>query len=100
MDVSSALIKSLVKFYPVAQIEAMWKQAADALASRSLSAITITATGFDGQTSSGIALSGPDEIANFIGACEAAIAQINGTTTTDSSNLGTGVTFGRRYLQV
>jgi len=100
VDVQSALIESLVKFYPVASIEALWKQALDALTSRSTSAITINAPGFDGQTSSGIALSGPDEIANFIGACKAAIKQINGDTTTDSSNLGTGVSFGRRYLQV
>lgn len=100
MDVQSALILSLVEFYPEDSIRSLWKQAAEALTSRSTSAITINATTFDGQTSSGIALSDPNEIANFISACSAAIKKIRGDTSVDPSDLGTPVSFASRVLQV
>ena len=100
MDVQSALILSLVKFYPVAQIEAMWRQALDALVSRSTSTLTITGTTFDGSTSTGMVLNTPEEIANFISACEAAVNQINGVTTANPADLGTPPSFACRTLQV
>lgn len=100
MDVQSALILSLVEFYPAASIRDLWKQASDALASRSTSAITINATTFDGQTSSGIALAGANEMANFIGACIAALKKIGADTTSDPAELGSGIDFSRRILAV
>lgn len=100
MDTSSALIASLVEFYPASQIRAFWKEAAEALMSRSTVLIHINTTGFQGTSSGGLTLSTPQEIASFIGACKAAIAQIEGTTTVDPSTLGTGIDFSQRTLQV
>lgn len=100
MDTSSALISSLVEFYSAAQIRGFWKDAADALMSRSTVLIHINSTGFAGSSSGGMALSTPEEIGSFIGACKAALNQIEGTTTVDPTTLGTGVDYSRRTLQV
>ncbi|WP_395739308.1 hypothetical protein [Prosthecobacter sp.] len=100
MDIQSATILSLVEFYPANQIRAMWKQAMEALIARATSVTIITSTGFDGQTSSSIALASPAEIANFIAACSTALKENEGDTTVHPSELGTPVSFANRVLTV
>jgi hypothetical protein len=99
VDPADALVVSLVEFYNVDQIRGFWKEAADALMSKSTCLIHITSTGFAGQNSSGMTLSTSQEISAFINACRKAIAQKEGTTTVDPASLGTGIDFSRAILQ-
>lgn len=100
MDPLSADITSLMEFYSVDQIRGFWKQAFEAKASRATQVVIVTNTGFEGQTSSGINLASPEEIAAFITACQAAIKKIQGDTSTSPENLGTPVSFAGRILTV
>ena len=99
MDIQAALIASLVEFYSVEQIREFWRLAAYALMTRATEVVTITGTTFGSQSSTGLALGTPEEKANFIAACRAAIDRIQGTTTVDPSTLGTGVDFSRHIVQ-
>lgn len=100
MGIGTALINYLVEFYSVDEIKAFWKQAGDALVSRSTTVIHITGTSFEGQSSNGMALSTPQECQEFMAACEAAIARKSETTSLDPARLGTQVDFSRRAVQV
>lgn len=100
MDLGPAFIDYLVEFYPEIQIRAFWKEAGDALISRSTCLIHITGTGYKGQSSTGINLATPAEQQAFMFACKQAIARLNGTTTVDPSQLATGIDFSRRPVQV
>lgn len=99
MNFGPAYIDYLVEFYPENQIRAFWKEAGDALISRSTCLIQITKTGYKGQSSEGLALATPEEQQAFMSACKAAIDRIHGKTTVDPSQLGTSVNYSMQILQ-
>lgn len=101
MASGSTLVDSLVEFYEVAEIRAFWKQVFDARASRSREPVQITNSSFEGGSASGIVLTTPAEMDEFIRACQAAIAIKTGSTTgTPASQLGSGADFSQRILSV
>jgi len=93
-----ALIDSLVEFYDATEIRGFWKQALDALISRSATVIHISSMSEDGQASAGIALSTQAEIRGFIETCKAAIAQLEGDNLVDPDTLGRGTDWSRRRV--
>lgn len=100
MDFGPAFIDYLVEFYAENQIRGFWKEAGDALMSRSTCLIHIAETDYQGASSKGIALATAAEQQAFMSACKQAIARINGTKTVDPNQLGTGVDYSRRAVQV
>lgn len=101
MDIGPALLDYLVEFYNEEQIRSFWKEAGDALASRSTCLIHITGTSFQGQSSSGIALATSAEQAAFMSLCKQAIAQISGVAATiRPEQLATGIDYSYRPVMV
>ena len=100
MDLGPALISYLVEFYPANQIRGFWKQAGDALMSKSTCLIHTTQTGYEGQTSQGIMLTTAAEQTAFMDACQTAINKLEGATSIDPSRLATGIDFSRRPVMV
>lgn len=101
MDIGPALIDYLVEFYNEEQIRGFWKEAGDALVSRSTCLIHITGTSFQGQSSQGIALATSAEQSAFMSICKQAIAQIAGVAVTiRPEQLATGVDYSFRPVMV
>lgn len=100
MDFGPVFIDYLVEFYSATQIRAFWKEAGDALMSRSTVLIHITGTTFKGETSSGINLATTAEQQAFMAACKAALNRLDGTTSIDANRLAVGIDFSRRFVQV
>ena len=100
MDFGPNLIDYLVEFYSAQQIRTFWKEAGDALMSRSTCLIHIKDTSFKGQTSTGIALATPQEQQAFMAACKQALNRLEGVTSIDAAQLATGVDFSRRPVLV
>ena len=100
MDLGPTFISYLVEFYPANQIRGFWKQAGDALISKSTCLIHTTQTGYEGQTSQGITLATSEEQQAFMNACQAAIHQLEGTTSIDPNRLATGIKFNFRPVMV
>jgi len=100
VDFGPTFIDYLVEFYPENQIRAFWKEAGDALISRSTCLIHITGTAFKGQSSTGVNLATPAEQQAFMAACKQAINRLDGTTALDPSQLATGIDFSRRPVMV
>lgn len=92
------LIDSLVEFYDETEIRGFWKQALDALVSRSSTIIHINSMSEDGQASGGIALSTPGEIRGFIETCKGAIAKLEGNNPVDPDTLGRGTDWSHRRV--
>lgn len=100
MSADSSLVASLVEFYQVEEIRIMWQQVFQARMSRVTSAVTVNASSFEGGSSSGIVLSTPQEMDNFIGACRAALRAKGGDSSTLPEQLGSSVNFGFRPVAV
>lgn len=101
MDIGPALLDYLVEFYNEDQIRSFWKEAGDALASRSTCLIHITGTSFQGQSSNGINLATPAEQAAFMTLCKQALAQISGVAATiRPEQLATGIDYSYRPVMV
>lgn len=100
MDFGTIFIDYLVEFYNSDQIRAFWKEAGDALISRSTCLIHITGTAFEGQSSNGITLASPAEQQAFMAVCKHALNRLAGTTALDPSQLATGIDFSRRPVMV
>lgn len=96
---AGTLIDSLVEFYEVEEIRAFWKQVFEARMSRSQEPVHITSTSFAGNNASGIVLSTPQEMDEFMRACQAAIATLEESTSgTPASQLGSTVDFSQRCV--
>lgn len=91
------LVDYLVEFYTAEQIRAFWKQAGDAMAARVSTVIHINAGAQDGRSHSGIALATPAEFRDFMGACKAAVAELEGTGV-PAGSLGASADFSQRYV--
>jgi hypothetical protein len=71
-----------------------------AYASRSQEVIHINTSSAFGTNTGGIALSSPQEMADFIDACRLALRQKANDTTTPASELGSSTDFSRRIVTV
>lgn len=101
MDIGTALLDYLVEFYNEEQIRTFWRQAGDALASRSTCLIHITGGSFQGQSNSGMNLATAAEQSAFMQVCKQAIARINGVApTVRPEQLATTVDFSHRPVMV
>lgn len=90
----------LCEFYEPEEIRGFWKTVGDALMSRAASVVAITGSTFEGGSATGVVLNTPAEMRNFMTACQAAIAQKNGDTTTNASALGAVTTFAYSPVKV
>lgn len=95
---SAAVVNALAEFYSAEEIRGFRKQCLAALAGRSTEILHINALSEDGQSSTGIALSSPEEIEDFMNACEAAERRLAGSTDVDPDDLGTGKDFSYRMV--
>lgn len=87
-------VQYLKKFYTVEQIEAFWKQAGDALMTRSTTLIHLTNQSAEGGSMGGLALSTPEEQQAFMAACREAIRlKGEGASGVSPDSLGTNVVF-------
>lgn len=99
MDFGETYIQGLVEFYSVEQIRGFWKQALDAMMSRSTENIHISGTSFEGQSGTGVVLSSPAEQSAFCTACAIAIRRLGGDNSVPAASLGTGVDFSQRAVE-
>jgi hypothetical protein len=100
MAADLVMVETLEKFFSVDQIEAMWRQVAGALFGRVSTPVVITNSTFEGGSASGIVVSGPQEMRDFIVACQEAIRRKNGDESVPASGLGVGVDFSGRCVGV
>lgn len=98
MNVGPALIDYLVEFYAVAEIRAFWKQAGDALMTRSTVLIHINKTKYGDQEAEGLNLATPAEQTAFMEACKAAINRLEGGSGYNPSQHSAMTDFSRRYV--
>lgn len=94
------LIRSFVEFYSASEIRAIWKQALDAYNARSTTTTVITATNFEGQSTTAAIITSPAEALQLMTACEAALRQLTGQTTVPADQVGVGVDFSCRPISV
>lgn len=98
MAADATLVASLKEFYGEPQIREMWKEVLQALVSRVQAPVQITSSTFEGGSGTGMVVTGPQEMRDFIEACRQAIRELGGDTSVAPEALGTGVDFSGRCV--
>lgn len=97
---ASIITDSLVEFYSAPEIRSIWKQAFDAYTSRSTSATTITATSFEGQSSTFAVINSAQEAQGLMEACREALRRKGCGEPIPAQELGVAVDFSYRPISV
>ena len=92
------LTDSLVEFYDITEIRAMWKQILDATMGRVQLPMQINSRSRDGSTAGSILVSTMAEAEGYIQACKAAVLRLDpdATTAVHQDHLGTQINFSYR----
>lgn len=96
------LTDSLVEFYDLAEIRAIWRQILDAAFGRVQLPMQINARSRDGSSTSGMLVSSLAEAEGYMQACKAAINRLDpdATSVVSADTLGTTINMGHRPVLV